>query len=125
MWHPTLLYTANGDLEAPSSPYWRFFFLLCIHCYSAMYDSYTFADMAIQSLLALAIDYKSITAAEAANILSGTLHRKKKYQLLHKTKEQSGREQGSQLKSKGSISGEGYRGTAGEISGAFAVRPAC
>lgn len=106
MWHPTLLYTANGVLEAPSSPHWRFFFLLCIHCYTAMYESYTFADMAIQSLLALATDYKSITTAEAANILSVTLHRKEKYQKLHKIKEESGQEQGSQSKPKMSDIGE-------------------
>ncbi|KAJ4985529.1 hypothetical protein SVAN01_09000 [Stagonosporopsis vannaccii] len=100
MWHPTLLFTANGVLEIPSSPDWRFFFLLCIHCYTAMYDSYSFAEMAIQSLLALAIDFKSISAAEAENILSVTLHRKKKFQELHKVKEEKGRGQGKGSKLK-------------------------
>lgn len=76
MWHPTLTYTASSVLGDPSSPDWRFFFLLCVHCYSALYDSYPFAESAIQSLLALALDFKCISESEAKNILEATLHRR-------------------------------------------------
>lgn len=83
LWHPTLFYTASGVLENPSSSDWRFFFLLCIHCYSALYDFYPFAESAIQSLLALAIDFKSISAVEAENIIGVTLHKRKKMRKMN------------------------------------------
>lgn len=110
MWHPTLLYIANGVLEDPSSPDWRFFFLLCIHCYTALYDSFSFAESALQSLLALAIGFESISAAEAANILSVTLHRKAKFQRLHGVKGETGKGPGEEVKMK--MSGSETRATA-------------
>ena len=45
--------------------------------YSALYDSYPFAESAIQILLALALEFDCISASEAQNILKATLHRKK------------------------------------------------
>lgn len=50
-----------------------------MHCYSALYDAYPFAETAIHSLLALAIDFQSISASEAENILRVTLHAKSKF----------------------------------------------
>ncbi|KAF2996041.1 hypothetical protein E8E13_002873 [Curvularia kusanoi] len=94
MWHPTLLYTATGVLEFAPSDDWRFFFLLCIHCYAALYDAYTFAESAIQSLLAIALDYNRITNNEAANIVETTLHRREKYRRANKYAE--GRPGGTQ-----------------------------
>lgn len=77
MWHPTLMYIANSVIECPSNPDWRFFFLLCVHCYSALYDSYPFAESAIQSLLRLACELKTISASEMSNIIETTLYRRK------------------------------------------------
>jgi hypothetical protein len=42
-----------------------------------MYDSYRFAESAIESLLALALEFECISASEAKKILKATLHRKK------------------------------------------------
>jgi hypothetical protein len=85
MWHPTLTYVASSVLECPSTPDWRFYFLLCIHCYSALYTSYPFAESAIQSLLAFALELKSISPSEADNILEVTLHRKQHQKMAHAT----------------------------------------
>lgn len=77
VWHPTLTYAASSVLVDSPSPDWRFSFLLCVNCYSALYDSYPFGESAIQSLLALALEFECNSASEAKNILKATLHWKK------------------------------------------------
>lgn len=78
MWRPTLYYLAVSVLSTAPTPDWRFFFLLCIHCYAALYDAYPFAESAIQYLLDVAREYETISVGEAESILKATFYRKER-----------------------------------------------
>jgi hypothetical protein len=78
IWHYALLYTAEAVLRDTSKPDWKFYFLLCIHCYAKINDAFSFGGGAIQSMLVLAMARGAITEDDATNILRVTLHNKKR-----------------------------------------------
>jgi hypothetical protein len=64
-WHCALLYVANSVINDTSDPEWRFYFLLCIHCYQNLYPSFAIVEGVVQGLLALAVSKGAITLHEA------------------------------------------------------------
>ncbi|KAF3031226.1 hypothetical protein E8E12_000451 [Didymella heteroderae] len=77
MWHVALLYTVNAVLKHTSYPASRLYFFLCIDSYYDLYGAYSSIQGAIQSLLALALDYRAISRKEAKRISKLVLKKKK------------------------------------------------
>ncbi|PVH90833.1 hypothetical protein DM02DRAFT_734403 [Periconia macrospinosa] len=76
-WHTVLLYTANALVTEPASPDLQFFFLLCMNCYARLYDRFEFAEGAVQSLLAIAVDHRAISKDNAAIVFNFLMNKMK------------------------------------------------
>lgn len=72
-----LLYTTNAILKHVVEPDWRFYFFLCLFCYSELYNIYIFPKVAIESLFALALDCHAISTKEVRSVLDLVLDRTK------------------------------------------------
>ena len=70
-----LLYVANAALKDRSDPEWLCYFLLCIDGYRRLSDCYQVAQTTLQGLLAMAVNSKALTSADAQPILSECLKR--------------------------------------------------
>ncbi|EUC49660.1 hypothetical protein COCMIDRAFT_22646 [Bipolaris oryzae ATCC 44560] len=77
IWHPAVLYTANALLTDTAYSDWQFFYVLCINCYARLYDRFEFAEGAVRSLLAIAVDHGAISKDNAALVFKFLLEEMK------------------------------------------------
>ncbi|KAL1603916.1 hypothetical protein SLS60_005508 [Paraconiothyrium brasiliense] len=68
-WATALLYVFNTIVKDRSDPYWRFYFWLCIHCYSQLFICYPVVEGVVQSLLAIAVKYGAISRKDATRVM--------------------------------------------------------
>ncbi|KAJ4345723.1 uncharacterized protein N0V89_011858 [Didymosphaeria variabile] len=68
-WATALLYVFNTIVKDRSDPFWRFYFWLCIHCYSQLFVCYPVVEGVVQSLLAIAVKYGAITRKDATRVM--------------------------------------------------------
>jgi heterodisulfide reductase subunit C len=68
-WQTALLYVFNAIVKDQSDPQWRFYFWLCIHCYSKLFLCYLAVEDFVQSLLAIAVKYGAISRKDARSVM--------------------------------------------------------
>lgn len=67
-WHIALIYVANATLQDRDDPTWRFYFLMCVRGYQTLAPSFSIAERIAEGLLAMAVQKRAMTSAEACRI---------------------------------------------------------
>ncbi|KAF2442155.1 hypothetical protein P171DRAFT_62402 [Karstenula rhodostoma CBS 690.94] len=68
-WQTALLYVFNTIVKDQSDPQWRFYFWLCMHCYSKLFICFAAIEGFAQSLLAIAVRYGAISRKDATRVM--------------------------------------------------------
>lgn len=68
-WQTALLYVFNAIVKDRSDPQWRFYFWLCVHCYSKLFICYATIEDFVQSLLAIAVRYGAISRKDVTRVM--------------------------------------------------------
>lgn len=68
-WNTALIYMFNAIVKDRRDPHWRFYFWLCLHCYSKLYECFTAIEGVVQSLLVIAVNYGAISRKNAARAM--------------------------------------------------------
>lgn len=68
-WATSLLYVFNAIVKEQADAQWRFYFRLCLHCYSKLFDCFAVIEGTVQSLLAISVEYGAMSRKNAARAM--------------------------------------------------------
>jgi hypothetical protein len=68
-WHAALLYIATAVLKDKKDPGRRFYFMICVKSYQALFVSFQFVECIVEGLLVMALDVGVISVKEANHIM--------------------------------------------------------